>query len=80
MKKIIACTVFIFLFFSYQGCADFSIRNIGKPLPDLYEYWLDDRHSELEIKKALLDCGYPNPYGNTSMTAWDISNEQDVIS
>lgn len=29
-----------------------------------YEDWLDDKHSEFEVKKALLECGYPSPFAD----------------
>jgi len=62
MKKIIAYMVFIFLFFSYEGCGDFSIRNIDKPPPHSYEIWSMGHQNTLEVKKALLECGYATPF------------------
>ncbi|MDD3592985.1 MAG: hypothetical protein PHO65_10115 [Sulfurovum sp.] len=70
----------ILMILPFLGCSDFSIRNIDRPAANLYEYWIDGRHSELEIKTALLECGYPNPFGNPKITAWKISNEQYVVS
>ena len=48
--------VLVVLFIS--GCASKPFQ----PPTKTYEDWIDGRHSELEIKKALLECGYPSPF------------------
>jgi hypothetical protein len=48
--------------FLLAGCGtDFSIRNIDKPAPLPYESWVKSGASELDVKKALLECGDPAP-------------------
>lgn len=43
------------------GCgSEHSIRNIDKPAPYAYESWVKPGASQLDIKKALLECGDPH--------------------
>lgn len=50
--------VLVILFIS--GCASKPFQ----PPTKTYQDWIDGRHSELEIKKALLECGYPSPFAD----------------
>tara|TARA_R110000787_G_scaffold177485_1_gene289496 strand:- start:2343 stop:2867 length:525 start_codon:yes stop_codon:yes gene_type:complete len=45
------------LFFLLVGCTQYSIRNIDKPPPEDYQMWKKSNKSQLDVKKALLECG-----------------------
>jgi len=49
-----------------MGCVgEYSIRNIDKPAPEAYESWVKPGATQLDIKKALLECGDPSPATNS---------------
>ena len=41
----------------FSGCSQYGLHNIDKPPPEDYELWEKESQSELQIKKALLECG-----------------------
>lgn len=43
------------------GCGGYSLSNIDKPAPEAYEAWVKPGATQLEVKKALLECGKPSP-------------------
>lgn len=45
------------LLFLLNGCGKYDIRNLDKPPPEDYETWKKPSNSQLDIKKALLECG-----------------------
>lgn len=50
------------------GCWKYSIGNIDQPPPRLYETWRKQGKNELDIKKDLLECGFPDvAYSNKLM-------------
>ncbi|WCE05583.1 hypothetical protein [Pseudoxanthomonas sp. JBR18] len=51
--------VAIFLFSLVVGC---SGRKPFQPPPDTYERWVKPGESFIDVKKAVMECGYPNPY------------------
>ena len=48
---------FIFFLFGLLGCA-----KPFQPVPPLFLLWSKDGTDVVGVKKALLECGYPNPY------------------
>lgn len=45
-----------------SGClGGYGISNIDKPAPQEYEAWVKPGATQLDIKKALLECGKPSP-------------------
>ncbi|WP_154215207.1 hypothetical protein [Xanthomonas oryzae] len=50
----------LFSVFIFSGCADFVPF---QPNPDEYEMWSAAGASQLDVMKALLECGYPTPFG-----------------
>lgn len=53
MNKYLLAALLVLL----NGCGQYSIRNIDKPPPEDYELWVKQGKSQLQIKKALLECG-----------------------
>lgn len=49
--------IFISLIMVITGC---SIRNIDAPPAQEYEIWHNPDANELEVKKAILECGLPD--------------------
>lgn len=47
------------------GIGGYSISNIDKPGPELYEQWNKKGVSVLEVKEAMLECGYPNVFSGS---------------
>jgi hypothetical protein len=56
--------VIIFVLLALSGCGGYSIRNIDKPAPALSEGWIKAGATQLDVKKALLECGAPHPDAN----------------
>jgi hypothetical protein len=54
------------------GC---SIKESFQPLPPMFKNWEKDRSSPEEVKKALLKCGYDNPYNGFEPQAKVTINE-----
>lgn len=51
-----------------SGCWKYSIGNIDQPPPRIYQTWEKRGKSELDIKKDLLECGFPDvAYSNKLM-------------
>lgn len=69
MQRLI---VLVVLFIS--GCASKPFQ----PPTKTYQDWIDGRHSELEIKKALLECGYPSPFTDYPPYGTDILFTKDT--
>lgn len=47
------------------GCGSgYSIQNIDKPAPYEYESWVKPGSTQLDVKKALLECGKPSTSPN----------------
>ena len=44
-----------------SGCLGFEPF---QPPPDLYKTWEKKGEDDVGIKKALMECGYPNPFGD----------------
>lgn len=57
IKQYIVISVFLAL----SGC---GLKNIDKPAPQEYESWTKRGATQLDIKKALLECGKPSPSPN----------------
>ncbi len=55
MKRLLILVIFLI-----SGCASKPFQ----PPTKTYQDWVDGKHSELEIKKALLECGYPTPFAD----------------
>lgn len=43
-----------------SGCGGHSIHNMDKPAPEAYEKWMKPGLSQIDIKKAMLECGAPH--------------------
>ena len=69
MKRLV---ILVVLFIS--GCASKPFQ----PPTKTYQDWIDGRHSELEIKKALLECGYPSPFADYPPYKTDVSFTRDT--
>lgn len=54
----------IMVLLALSGCGEPSIRNIDKPAPQSDESWTKPGAIQLEIRKALLECGDPSPATN----------------
>lgn len=48
------------------GCAGYRLANLDKPASEACEAWTKPGTTQLEVKKALLECGAPSP----SPDAW----------
>ena len=48
---------FLFVVLGLSGCA-----KPFQPVPPLFLLWSKDGVDVIGVKKALLECGYPNPY------------------
>lgn len=46
------------------GCGGLSMHNIDRPAPTLSEGWVKAGATQLDVKKALLECGAPHPDAN----------------
>lgn len=60
MNRVIVLTLL-----ALSGCGEYSIRNIDKPAPESYESWVKPGTTQLDVKKALLECGDPHPATNS---------------
>jgi len=59
------------------GIAGLKISNIDAYPPDLYVQWRTPGRSDLDTKKALLECGFKNPYnyGLTTPEDWNVNHD-----
>lgn len=54
----------IVILLAVMGCSNFNIRNIDQPAPPAWKAWVKKGATDLEIKKAVLECGAPDPEVN----------------
>lgn len=65
MKKMVQLTT-LSVVLLLGGCwGGYNIRNIDKPAPLPYESWIKPGTTQLDVKKALLECGDPAPETNS---------------
>lgn len=64
----------VLVIFFISGCMSKPFQ----PPTKTYEDWIDGKHSELEIKKALLECGYPSPFADYPPYGADVSFTDDT--
>ncbi|CBA16768.1 hypothetical protein XACN24_11155 [Xanthomonas albilineans] len=70
MRKIIFLCAFVII----SGCSDFVPF---QPNPYEYEMWSAPGVSKIDVKKAMLECGYPTPLGiaDRDLNLFPSSNE-----
>jgi hypothetical protein len=54
----------VIVLLALAGCSSFNIRNIDQPAPPAWKAWAKPGATELDIKKAVLECGAPDPEVN----------------
>jgi hypothetical protein len=69
--RVICLLLFAIVF---GGC---SIPKPLQPPPDAYEVWKKPGANELDVKKALMECGYPSPFGGGR---YDFSINQFILA
>ncbi|MGS0514984.1 hypothetical protein ACQR5T_06125 [Xanthomonas oryzae pv. oryzicola] len=71
-------SIFIFLAL-FAGCVNFVPF---QPNPDEYQMWSAAGASQIDVKKALLECGYPTPFGivDRELNLFPSSNEVSLMS
>jgi len=72
MKRVILVVMLVGL----SGC----IRSYFQPPPPGYKYWTKSGTTELVIKKALMECGAPNPDPSSNSYANAYGLEGDGIT
>lgn len=55
----VAWIIFLVATFAIAGCIS---RDGFQPLPAMFQTWAKEDASPDDVKQALLDCGYANPY------------------
>lgn len=76
-RNLIAITVSSMLVTSCLGFEPFQ------PNPPEFQEWSKPGATELEVKRAMLECGYPSPFGSRDRHVQDVSatpNEIAVMS
>ncbi|QIE21270.1 hypothetical protein [Xanthomonas oryzae] len=68
-KIFVACIAFII-----SGCSDLVLF---QPNPNEYEMWSAAGASQIDVEKAMLECGYPTPFSiaNKELNLFPSSNE-----
>ncbi|MDI9071543.1 hypothetical protein [Xanthomonas oryzae] len=68
-----------FVIFICTGCSDFVPF---QPNPDEYTMWSSSGASQLDVKKAMLECGYPSPFSinERQLNLFPSNNEVALIS
>ena len=61
--------IYVLLFLILSGC---NIESKFQPVPDYYKLWTKDDATELDVKKALIECGWPSP--NPSGSGPDVNH------
>ncbi len=71
MKRQMTLLMMVIILVIISGCA--------RRIPDLYEFWMGGNRSEFEVKKALLECGYPG-YWNPAFFKKDFTLNDELIA
>lgn len=67
----------VIVLLALSGCRNFSIQNIDQPAPSAWKAWVKPGATDLDIKKAMLECGAPHPevngfiYGDVGIKDFD---------
>lgn len=63
------------------GCTRYNVSNIDKPPPKEYQSWHKAGATEIDIKKALLECGAPAPHSTDhTYSAAGIKGNQKIMN
>ncbi len=71
MKRQMKLLMIVIILVLISGCA--------RRLPELYELWMGGNRSEFEVKKALLECGYPG-YWSSAFFKKDFTLNDELIA
>ena len=62
--NVIKISILLILEMTVSACSN---AQIFQPPPPVYMQWKNNNSSPSDTKKAMLECGYPNPYGSSGI-------------